>query len=143
MTLRIVDPTPWRWEQLAPFAPAIGEHLQRLAAEFPDTGTAQSLQDDIFSGAKRLWLVLDGEELRSIVLTAEETVKGTGVRLVSVVGMAGADGPEAVPLLAEIEAWARSRGAQGMRVYGREGWRRLLKAQGYRFNSLTLGKTLA
>jgi hypothetical protein len=58
------------------------------------------------------------------------------------VSLAGGDMDAVLDLYAECEEAARSLGAAEMRAVGREGWERVLKSRGFRFQALLLSKAL-
>jgi hypothetical protein len=93
--------------------------------------TMKSITDDILSGKNQLWLILDGEEFRSFVLTEIKVAIEDGRKSVMVAQLAGEGGTAVTPLIAEIEAWARSIGAVEMNFLGRIGWRKALAKEGY------------
>jgi hypothetical protein len=49
---------------------------------------------------------------------------------------------EALPMLPQIEDWAKSRGADEIEVLGRIGWRRALAPMGYGEKAVILRKAL-
>jgi hypothetical protein len=94
------------------------------------------------AGELQLWLVLEGDEFRSVVLTKLQTNPDTGWKNVVVTSMGGEDGVEAAPLISLIEDWARENGASEVTVTGRLGWKRLLAPSGYKLDFAYFRKEL-
>lgn len=138
--LTLHDTTDWSVEQFD--WPAVMRAIRTYTDRFPEDATLESVISDVMAGRMRLWLVRDGDTTVAAVLVTVGTVDATGWKRVSIHGFGGERGIEALPLLEQIETWARSIGADEVEAVGRIGWRKLLGALGYRELSVILRKTL-
>ena len=134
MTYRVVNTQDWQWEQLAPYTKDVTAAMKKLADKFPEDVTVQSLGQDIVTGIRQLWLILDEKDkFVSFCLTNVRTVDATGVKVVTLTSHAGEAGINCVPeMCAEIEKYAWSIGADFCAAEGRRGWSRALAKQSYR-----------
>lgn len=72
-----------------------------------------------------MWLIWDGEEIAGSVITElADTISG---RICTIVFMGGKDRRRWLHLLKEIEDYARAEHCRAMRLYGRKGWKRVLR----------------
>lgn len=133
----------WPRERVERYGREITAAIRKLVERFPNELTVQGVAEDIFSGRAQLWLVLDGEKFVAMVMTEIKNNEVTGRKTVIVTEMAGGGGTETVPLIAKIEAWARSIGAHSITPMGRLGWRRALEKQGYKADVCLYRKELA
>lgn len=131
MTLSIHLTQDWTWEKVAQYGPDITAAIRKLVDRFPHLMSVKSVGEDIFSGKNQLWLILEGEEFRSFVLSEIKVGLETGRKTVMLTELAGEGGLDIVPLIADIEEWAKSIGASEIRPVGRLGWRKALAKQGY------------
>lgn len=141
--MRLVLTQDWPFERLLPYGPMITSAMKKLRARFPDDSTMESMAEEMFSGALQLWLMLDGDDFKGIVLTAIKTIESTGYRAVVVAGLAGEDGVELAPHIATIEAWAAEQGARSVCPIGRPGWKKPLSKLGYEVERVTYRKDIA
>lgn len=145
MTYRVVNTQDWQWEQLAPFTKDVTAAMKKLADKFPEDVTVQSLGQDIVTGVRQLWLILDEKDrFVSFCLTNVRTVDATGVKVVTLTSHAGEAGINCVPeMCSQIEAWAKDQGAQFTAAEGRRGWSKALAKQGYREYAVIFRKPVA
>jgi hypothetical protein len=129
--VRIELTTDWPSEKIAQYGPDITAALHKLVGRFPHVWTMKSLSEDIFSGNAQLWLIMEGDEFRSFVLTEIKTTPATGHKSVILTGLAGEGGIDVCPLIADIERWAWSIGADEVCPVGRLGWKKGLAPLGY------------
>lgn len=131
MTFTVVNTSGWPLERLGPFLSDIVNEFGRLAARFPDV-TTESLFSELLSGRKTLWLILYEGAFISIAMTSIRTIDATGQRYATLNDLAGRDVDKYAPeLCAALEQWAADNDAKP-EIYGREGWKPLLKQFGYR-----------
>ena len=141
--MRIVLTSDWSFDDLAPYTKQITAAMKKMAERFPKDCTVESLAGECLNGSKHLWLILDDEDkFMSFVLTEMRTVDATGHKMISVTALAGDDGLDSTPLIAEIEKWGAENGAKECIVAGRRGWARELKKQGYESNVVLFRKDL-
>lgn len=132
--MRGVLTSDWPLEKLAPYGADITAAFHKLADRFPRDAKPEAMFRQCMAGELQLWLVLEGDEFRSVVLTKLQTNPDTGWKNVVVTSMAGEDGADAAGLISLIEDWARENGADEVTVTGRLGWKRLLAPHGYRLD---------
>jgi hypothetical protein len=114
------------WLQIAIEANGEGYDLAELMASFQ-------------SGNRQLWSSV-GDTYRGFLVTEViQTHRGKEVHLI----LAGGYGLEQwFPELGVIELWARSLGANELKIWGRKGWERLLRKQGYFFETQVMRRRL-
>lgn len=134
MTYRVVNTQDWQWEKLAPYTKDVTAAMKKLADKFPEDVTVKSLGQDIVTGIRQLWLILDEKDkFVSFCLTNVRTVDATGVKVVTLTSHAGEAGINCVPeMCSTIEAWAKEQGAHYTAAEGRRGWGKALAKQSYR-----------
>ena len=119
-------------DEMAPLWPDIVSCLEKYVARFPDE-TVSNIIKQCAIGRRQLWIIQD--ETGSVILTpiTEITVDdATGAKTLVLAEVGGSRLRESMPLLKEIEAWAkREHGAEKARLIGRDGWMRLLPRFGY------------
>lgn len=140
--MRIVNTEDWPWERLAPYGAEITAAMKKLVDRFPKDVTVESLAQECLTGHKQLWLILDGDRFVSFAITELRSVDATGHRMVSITSFAGEEGESTVPLISEIEAWAKDRGAMEATIIGRMGWKRSVATQGYKIDAVLYRKPL-
>lgn len=140
--MNIVNGSEWSIDQLAPYMSDILKQMGRLAKRFPKDVTTAALFNEVLSGKRTLWLILDGETLVSIALSTIRTVDATGTKIATLCDLAGRDVLKyAAELCATLEAWAEQKGCSVMAVEGRVGWAPLLKQYGYAPHSVLYRKS--
>lgn len=141
--MKIVLTSDWSFEQLAPYTKDITAAMQKLRDKFPREVDVQHLANEIITGKRQLWLILnDDDSFVSFVLSEIQTNNATGLKTIVVPSMAGDDGPASVPLIAEIEKYGLDQGCDKSAVYGRWGWKRELTKEGYSLEMCIFGKPL-
>lgn len=134
--------TDWPHEKIAVYHPQITAAFAKLAEQYPHDVSVRGLAEAAISGAQQLWLVREGEEFKSFCLTETKTNDATGYKSVVITSLAGEGGQELAPLVAEVEKWAASIGANEVQVVGRWGWKRGFEREGYRMDAILLRKAL-
>lgn len=140
--MKIHNTSDWEPERILRYGAEITAAMQKLVARFPREVTLKSLAEDVITGKQTLWLILDGDEFRSFVLSEIKETRATGIKTSFVTSLAGEDGIDAVPLIAEIEAWGREQGASQQMIVGRWGWKRPLANEGYDMDAVIYRKEL-
>lgn len=85
-----------------------------------------------------LWLVWDGTEIAGAVVTeVAVTING---KVCVIVAMAGKDRARWLHLTRQLEDYARTQDCRAMRLYGRRGWKRVMRD--YRETRVILEKDL-
>lgn len=99
--------------------------------------TAEMLLDECFTGNSQLWLAWSDERgCESACVTG--ILPHCKVCLIKACG--GKNRDNWLFMLDEIEAWAKTQGCMTMRLFGREGWSRVLKD--YRKTRVVLDKEI-
>lgn len=112
--------------------------LLRPALEMNGDFTATSIKRALDKGDLQLWCHFGGEAMNMAVVTELADFALRRVCLILLIG--GNDMDEWLHHLATIEAWAKDKGAQVGRLYGREGWAKVLPD--YRLRGVILEKEL-
>ena len=116
--------------------PQAGE-LIRAAIEQTDLSEFADLEYDVLSGDQLLWLAIsDHIEMA----TTTHLVKTRGKPVLIITACGGSRRDRWLPLLYQIENYARAEGAGRVRLYGRKGWERTLKD--YRTEYVIMEKNL-
>lgn len=98
----------------------------------------KSIEDAVLSGASLVWIAWDGEKIKAAAateLTATDTDK-----FCVLTACGGEDMSEWLPLLSQIETYAKDEGCKALRIFGRRGWLRAL--DGYRETAIVIEKDL-
>jgi len=141
--MKIILTEKWSFDQIAAYGPDITAAMRKLVDRFPTEFTVKSIFEDIRSGKAQLWLILDDDDrFLSFVLSEILINPVTGYKTVALTELGGEGGVDVVPLIGEIETWAREQGASELRPMGRMGWRKALASQGYKANIVIYRKML-
>lgn len=114
-------------------------HLIRAAIQRTNLNHFSDIEDQILTGDSLLWLAWDGERIMaaaSTLLTETETD-----RICTMTACGGSDMREWLPLLERIETYAKDEGCSIFRIFGREGWLRIL--DGFHKTAIVIEKGLA
>lgn len=131
--------------EIAPHGAAITACLRRFVERYADQITLESVWGDIVRGNVQLWLITDDATGDVVMVQLTEVINNlaTGRRVVRLLNTGGVRFFEALPLLDEIEAWARDVvKATEIEAVGRKAFVRVLEPRGYRFASVTVAKRL-
>lgn len=129
--MRVELTSDWSPEKFAPYGPSITAAMHKLKDRFPREVEVPHLAQEIISGKRQLWLILDGDEFVSMVLTTIQTNDATGLKTLLIPSFAGEEGQETVPLISKLEEWGRENGCDECLIYGRRGWKRAVEREGY------------
>lgn len=131
MTLSLHYTGDWPFERVAAYGPQITAAMHKLAQRFPRDVNVPALFDEIISGARQLWLILDDEDFKSFMVSEIKDNPFTGNRSLMITSLAGEGGEELVSLIGDVEAWAAENGIHEVIPAGRKGWGRELAKAGY------------
>lgn len=131
MNLVCVDPA--RVHQIWPKA----RGLIRAAIEKTNLSDYDDIETDVMSGDQLLWLAWSGQ-IEAAATT--HLIKTAGKPVLIITACSGHNRERWLPLLAQIEDYARKEGASCVRLYGRKGWERALKD--YRVEHVIMEKAL-
>lgn len=134
--------TSWDKERIAPYLEDIIACFNEYVERFKDEITLQGLIEEICTGKKQLWLVLDDEDrfLAAVTTQIQQTVLGKKRALIC--ECSGKGILDQVDNLKVAEDWARENGASEIEILGRLGWKRALSKQGYGITMLYYRKEL-
>jgi hypothetical protein len=134
MTIELICVDPKRVHDIWPHvAPLIHGAVTRT-----NLSHTLDIELDVLGGRSLLWLAWDGAAVKAAATTA---LLQTDVEKVCVITACSGDGMALwLPLLAQIERYARDEGCICVRIHGRKGWARVL--DGYRIQHVILRKEL-
>ena len=113
----------------------LARELIRAAIERTDLSDFAGVEKQVLSGDQLLWLAISD---RVEAAATTHLVKTRGKPVCILTACSGAQRERWLPLLAQIEKYAKDEGARCMRIYGRKGWERVL--DGYRVEHVILEK---
>jgi len=144
MTLKLIDSTYLTVQEISPHWPAIMACIEKYCARFNTEETPDHVLDEVATGQRRMWLVEDEEGRVVLVpITSIETIEGTGMKQLFLAECGGERLKEAMPLLAEIEQWAKQEhGVSRARFIARKGWTSYLEPLGYKSTAIVFDKEL-
>lgn len=119
---------------------AIYPLLKRGEMRLIDNATIADIVNDIRAGNKQLWLIYEGTELLSIVITAI-VYYGSDKHLLYYL-MVGDDIDACLNHYDEIAEWARSHGCVGVELFGRRGWEKKLKKHNFKVKYVCMASNL-
>jgi hypothetical protein len=122
--------------------PHVASPLRRAIAKTGLSAFAD-VERDVLSGRALLWLAVSGEgggfTVEAVASTSlQQTDAG---RVCIITACAGANMPRWLPLISNIEAYAKEEGCSCVRIFGRKGWLRVL--DGFRGKHVVLDKELS
>ncbi len=119
--------------------PTVGPWIEHVVDRFAYF-TVDDIVKEIFAGKARLWVACEGSQIVSSAITVTHLTKRG--RHCEVLLMAGGTRKQWLPLLDDIEEWARRDGCKLMRNECRPGMAKLLKGKGYKARQFILEKEL-
>lgn len=130
----IRDPLSWsNWPEAKAF---LHPALMRGDEDWPQ------IEASLAANEHQLWAVMEGGDLLAAAVTRVARARDGAVAEVYLVG--GVDFERWIAALdATIEESARDIGCIGMRAYGRDGWRKTLKALGWGVSAVAYQKDFA
>ena len=133
-TAELVCVDPERVHQIWPYA----RDLLKAACRRTELSAFADIEADILSGRSLLWLDWDGRAIEAAAATILINSETAQVCIITVCGGRGV--ARRLPLLGEIEAYAKREGCTRMRIFGRKGWLRVL--DGYEQTHIIMDKDL-
>ncbi|UNE54973.1 hypothetical protein [Bartonella machadoae] len=132
----------WDQERIAPYLEEIIAAFGQYVERFKDEITLQQLIEEICSGKKQLWLVLDDDDQFLLAGTTQIQHTVLGKKRALICDCCGRGALELVDHLGVIEDWARENGAFEMEILGRLGWKPALTKKGYGIDMIYFRKDL-
>lgn len=118
--------------------PFVWDYVKDLIQRALDEGSDYTL-DEIFKGLRsqemQLW-VWQPNEIKAVLVT---TIQNNNGRWCLLLACAGEEMDQWKGFLPHIETWAREKGCDEMRIYGRRGWAKVL---GYGIDFTRMSKDL-
>jgi len=97
------------------------------------------IEADIISGRSLLWMAWNGRTVESAAATILINSEAGKVCIITVCG--GSDMKRWLPLIGQIEAYARAEDCTRVRIYGRKGWLHVL--DDFKENHVIMDKELS
>jgi hypothetical protein len=119
-TAELVCVDPKRVHEIWPHV----RHLLRAACRRTELNAFADIEADILSGRSLLWLAWNGRAVEAAAATILINSDIGRVCIITVCG--GRDLMRWLPLLGEIEAYAKREDCTRLRIFGRKGWLRVL-----------------
>jgi hypothetical protein len=114
------------------------EPLLRSAIARTGLNAFRDIEADILGGKSLVWLAWSGEKIEAAASTALQQTDAGKVCVITACG--GTDRRRWLPLLKQIEGYGIDEGCTATRIFGREGWLRVLN--GYRPIGAIMDKAL-
>lgn len=115
------------------------EPMLRAAIDRTRLSLFADLERDVLKGHALLWLAWNGEAIEAVAATALHPTEGGLV--CSILACGGSDMRRWLPLIEQIETYAKAEGCARCRIVGRKGWLAVLN--GYHETSVILTKELS
>lgn len=113
-------------------------HLLKAACMRTELNAFADIESDILAGRSLLWLAWSG---RGIEAAAATVLINSEIGKVCIITACGGDGMKQwLPLIGQIEDYARDEGCARVRIFGRKGWLRAL--EGYESKYVIMDKEL-
>lgn len=109
----------------------------RAAIERTGLSSFADIEADVLAGKQLVWIAWNGSEIMAAATT--ELSKPLS-KICTLTACSGYDRKQWLPLLEQIEKYAADEKCSSMRIYGRNGWERVLS--GYRKTHIVLEKGL-
>lgn len=116
--------------------PHVREFIEGAALR-TNLADADTLRDDILSGAALLWIAVS-DRIEAAATTC--LIKANGSLYCELTSCGGSGRDNWIQLLNEIEAYAKAEGCRALRIYGRKGWQRVLPD--YQVSNIVLERRL-
>jgi hypothetical protein len=127
-----VDPA-----RVAEFWPHVNP-LLKAACRRTKLNAFADIEADILAGRSLLWMAWNGRSVEAAAATILINSEIGRACVITVCG--GSDMKRWLPLIGQIEAYARNEGCERVRIYGRRGWLRALN--GYEQQHIIMDKEL-
>jgi hypothetical protein len=124
--------------QVGHFWPHV-EPLLRPAIQNVGLSDFDDIASEILTGGALVWIAWDGEK---IAAAASTTLQRIGPDSICVLTACGGQKMDSwLSLLGKIEDYAKAEGCKALRIFGREGWLRVL--DGYQKTAIVIEKEFA
>lgn len=136
MTLVLINPVniPVVWPQAAPW-------IIQAIGESDSWADIDHVKESLEQGLAHLWMLTVKDAVRAVMVTEPIVINGKKYLVIRWCG--GEDLDSWVDLLPKIEVFAEAKGFYGIQVWGRKGWERKLRSQGYLHEYTVIGKVIS
>lgn len=110
------------WQHILPLVYDALEHSDNTYSE-------EHILNELLNAEAQLWIIKKGSEVRAIIVT-QILYFNKNLRLIFKL-CAGEDLKNWLDLLPEFFAFAREKKCEGISVFGRRGWKKILKNSGF------------
>jgi hypothetical protein len=107
-----------------PRAMPLAADMLRSAMTRTQLGSFDALSANLITGRALLWLAWDGTQV--VAAAATELAECDGSLVCTLTACGGRNPTGWIPLLRQIEVYAKAEGCRSLRFFGRRGWLRLL-----------------
>lgn len=121
----------WSYERIVRYKDDITRAMNKIVARFPDDISPQQIAEEIATGERQLWIILDEKEHFAAFLTSHIQILSNGQKCVELLELAGQGGVEIADMIEPVETWAKTIGASQICPIGRIGWSKIMRAHGY------------
>lgn len=112
--------------------------LLKAACHRTKLNAFEDIEADILAGRSLLWMAWNGRTVEAAAATILINSEAGRVCIITVCG--GSDMRRWLPLIEQIETYAKHEGCKRVRIYGRKGWLRVL--DGYEEKHIIMDKEL-
>lgn len=132
MSYQIYLTETWPYERIKRYSGDLTEAMKKIARRFPDDISFQTMAEEIASGERQLWIIVDEKENFVAFVTSHIEILASGKKRVELLELAGYGGEKIADMIEPIEEWAKTIGASEICPIGRIGWSKIMRAHGYR-----------
>lgn len=118
--------------------PYVGS-LLRAACHRTKLIAFSDIETDVLAGRSLLWIVWNGNSINAAAATV--LINSEVGKICVITACGGEDMQRWLPLIGQIENYARDEGCARVRIYGRKGWLRVL--EGYEHKHIIMDKELS
>lgn len=129
--MRAVLTSDWDWDRLSRYTRDITTAFQKLQARFPRDIDIDHLAEEVMNGTRQMWLALDDDDKFVAVMLTQIDTNRLGAKTLLMPAFAGDASLSLLPLIPEVEKWAKEQGCDETWIYGRDGWGRKVPEYGY------------
>lgn len=140
--MRVENASSWSYERIAAHGQEITACLRKYVEAFQDDTTLERLFDDLVSGRRVLWVMMDGDAVLAAGMS-EIHETDAGIKACRICALGGDGALDQISFVQPVEAWAKERGAVKMQFLTRPGIARALREHGYSAPLMMVEKALS
>lgn len=142
MTLQVEDTSRWPEERIAAHGPQITACLRKYVEALDGETTLLRLFEDIVSGRRVLWVLLDDDDTVKSSGLSEIHETDAGIKACRICALGGEGALDEIEFVGLVEEWAKERGAVKMQFLAKPGIARALRTYGYTAPLMMVEKAL-